>query len=130
MLTLRQMSWLNNTTADPSVAPLLAEINRLQRELDRANESVDDKLDRLEDAGHGVIGLTRQLSDARAKIVVLEEQLARLGRRETRRLKRLERARCGKCRTKMDLRHLERAAVGDERQVLILSDIQVECMLT
>ncbi|KAJ6581666.1 hypothetical protein B0H19DRAFT_929437 [Mycena capillaripes] len=110
---LRDMSWLNNTTADGTVSPLLAEINRLQRDLDRANESIDDKLDRLEDAGLGVVGLTKRLEDARAKIVGLEEEIARLSRKEQRRVHRLERARCQKCLTKVDLRSVIRAD-GDE----------------
>jgi chromosome segregation ATPase len=108
------MSWLHNTTADGSVSPLLAEITRLQRELDRANESIDDKLDKLEDAGLGVVGLTKRLEDARAKIVALEEEIARLSRKEQRRTHRLERIRCQKCLTKVDLRNVIRAE-ADER---------------
>jgi predicted nucleic acid-binding Zn-ribbon protein len=111
------MSWLNNTTADGTVSPLLAEITRLQRELDRANESIDDKLDKLEDAGLGVVGLTKRLEDARARIVGLEEEIARLSRKEERRVHRLERARCQKCLTKVDLRSAIRAE-ADERYVI------------
>ncbi|KAJ7504249.1 hypothetical protein B0H11DRAFT_2154471 [Mycena galericulata] len=110
---LRDMSWLNNTAADGTVSPLLAEINRLQRELDRANESIDDKLDKLEDAGLGVVGLTKRLEDARAKIVGLEEEIARLSRKEQRRVHRLERARCQKCLTKLDLRSAIRAEADE-----------------
>lgn len=99
---------------DPSVTPLVSEINRLQRELDRANESIDDKLDKLEDAGMGVVGLTKKLEDARAKIVALEDEIARLSRREERRARRLSRVRCQKCLVKVDLRHLLQ---GDERCV-------------
>lgn len=106
------MSWLNNTTTDPTVSPLIAEISRLQRELDRANQSIDDKLDKLEDAGLGVVGLTRRLEDARSKISRLEDEIARLSRREERRLHRLERARCQKCHIKIDFSHLAQA---DER---------------
>ncbi|KAJ7117849.1 hypothetical protein C8R44DRAFT_832392 [Mycena epipterygia] len=113
---LRDMSWLNNTGADNTVSPLLAEITRLQRELDRANESIDDKLDKLEDAGLGVVGLTKRLEDARARIVALEEEIARLSRKEERRVHRLERARCQKCLTKVDLRSVIRAE-GDESSV-------------
>jgi phage shock protein A len=98
------MSWLNNSTADQTVSPLIAEINRLQRELDLANENIDDKLDKLEDAGLGVVGLTRKLEDARAKIIALEDEIARLSRGKDRHNRRLERARCQKCRTKVDLR--------------------------
>ncbi|KAF9038520.1 hypothetical protein BJ165DRAFT_1352368 [Panaeolus papilionaceus] len=104
---LRDMSWLHTTTAgDQSASPLLAEIQRLQRELDQANESIDDKLDKLEDAGMGVVGLTRKLEDARAKIARLEDEIARLTRKEDRRSRRLSRARCQKCYIKVDLRHL------------------------
>lgn len=109
------MSWLNATGVDQSGSPLVAEISRLQRELDRANESIDDKLDKLEDAGLGVVGLTRKLEDARAKIVSLEDEIARLSRREDRRTRRLERARCKKCLTKIDSRALNAALEGDER---------------
>jgi DNA repair exonuclease SbcCD ATPase subunit len=108
------------------MAPLLAEINRLQRELDHANESVDDKLDKLEDAGHGVIGLTKKLDDARIRIVALEEELARLGRREERRLKRLEKARCLKCRSKVDLRNLDRREEADDSSL----DISTSSLLS
>ena len=110
------MSWLNNTSADPSaVSPLLAEIGRLQQELDLANESIDDKLDKLEDAGLGVVGLTKKLEDARAKIVVLEAEVARLVRREDRRICRLERTRCQKCHVKIDVRHVIASTEPDER---------------
>ena len=109
-----QLSWLNNT-ADPTAAPLLAEISRLQKELDLANESIDDKLDKLEDASLGVVGLTKRLEDARSRIVSLEDEIARLSRREARRLHRLERVKCQKCHGKMDLRGVNRGAEGDER---------------
>ena len=100
---------------DPTVSPLIAEIHRLQYELDVANESIDDKLDRLEDAGVGVIGLTKQLEDAKAKTLVLEDEIARLARKEDRRVRRLQRARCRKCQTKVDLPALLAKADLDER---------------
>ncbi|KAF5373341.1 hypothetical protein D9615_007388 [Tricholomella constricta] len=103
---LRDMSWLNNTSADPTVSPLIAEISRLQRELDRANDSIDDKLDKLEDAGLGVVGLTKKLEDARAKISMLEDEIARLTRREERRVRCLERTRCQKCHIKVNFSNL------------------------
>lgn len=99
------MSWLNSQTgdADHIVSPLIAEISRLQYELDVANESIDDKLDKLEDAGLGVVGLTQKLEDARARIVALEDEIARLTRKEERRMRYLEKARCRKCLTKFNL---------------------------
>ncbi|CAA7269241.1 unnamed protein product [Cyclocybe aegerita] len=105
---LKDLSWLNSIH-DPSVSPLVSEIGRLQQELDRANESIDDKLDKLEDAGLGVVGLTKMLEDARAKIILLEDEIARLNRREERKIRRLARARCQKCNIKLDLRSLTQA---------------------
>jgi len=109
------MSWLNNSAADPTVSPLITEITRLQRELDRANESIDDKLDKLEDAGLGVVGLTKKLEDARSRIIALEDEVARLSRREDRRVRRLERARCQKCHLKVDLRSVNAYVEAEER---------------
>jgi chromosome segregation ATPase len=100
--------------ADHTVSPLVAEIGRLQRELDQANESIDDKIDQLEDAGLGIVGMTKKLEDARTKIRALEDEIARLSRKEERRLNRLGRARCQKCLTKVDLRSLIHVS-GDER---------------
>ncbi|KIL69166.1 hypothetical protein M378DRAFT_70128 [Amanita muscaria Koide BX008] len=100
---LKDLSWLNSTQ-DPSVSPLVAEITRLNRELDRANESIDDKLDKLEDAGLGVVALTKKLEDARSKISALEDEISRQSRREDRLIHRMERIRCQKCRVKVDLR--------------------------
>lgn len=103
---------MNNTTNDPSVGPLVAEISRLQHELDRANENIDDKIDKLEDAGLGVVGLTQKLEDARTEIAALEDEIARLRRTEERRSRRLERMRCRKCNVKIDIRQILRE---DER---------------
>ena len=100
---------------DPSISPLVVELARLQQELDRANASIDEKLDRLEDAGVGVVDLTKQLEDARNEIVGLEDELARLSRREERRIRRLQRLKCQKCRTKIDMRGLDSTSEADER---------------
>lgn len=108
----KKLSWLKTPRDDPSVTPLISEINRLQRELDHANDSIDDKLDKLEDAGMGVVGLTKKLEDARAKIVSLEDEIARLSRKEDRRVRRLNRVRCQKCNVKVDLKNIIQA---DER---------------
>jgi chromosome segregation ATPase len=88
---------------DPTVSPLVAEIHRLQYELDAANESIDDKIDKLEEAGLGVVGLTQKLEDARSKVSALEDEIARLTRREERRNRVMERARCQKCQVRVDL---------------------------
>ncbi|XP_006461923.1 hypothetical protein AGABI2DRAFT_222948 [Agaricus bisporus var. bisporus H97] len=103
---LRDLSWLNGTINDPTVSPLVAEIGRLQRELDRANENIDDKIDKLEDAGLGVVGLTRKLEDARAEIASLEDEITRLRRTEERRTRRMDRMRCRKCKSKVDARQI------------------------
>jgi len=91
---------------DPSVAPLVAEISRLRKELDRANESIDDKIDKLEDAGIGAVGLAQKLEDARGHITSLEDEIARLRRTEDRRSKRLERIRCKRCQMRIDAHHI------------------------
>ncbi|KAI0366979.1 hypothetical protein BV20DRAFT_951123 [Pilatotrama ljubarskyi] len=122
---LRDLSWLQNTMQDPSVSPLVAELARLQAELDRANASIDDKLDRLEDAGFGVVDLTKQLEDAREHIVLLEDELARMARREERRIHRLQRLRCTKCRTKIDMRGLQSTGDGDESSILEASTMSL-----
>ncbi|KAL4062577.1 hypothetical protein J3A83DRAFT_4109663 [Scleroderma citrinum] len=111
---LRDLSWLNSTAADPTTSPLLAEIARLQSELDRANESIDQKLDQLEDAGFGVVGLTKSLEDARQKLVISEKEIARLQRREERHLRRLERIRCQKCLVRISPTQLQKICDLDE----------------
>ncbi|KAH0836767.1 hypothetical protein J3R83DRAFT_8515 [Lanmaoa asiatica] len=112
---LKDLSWLNATTeGDPSASPLLTEIVRLQTELDRANESIDQKLDELQEAGLDVVELTKNLEDARSSIVSLENENARLQRREERRLRRLEKLRCQKCFVKIDPSRLQRAYEVDE----------------
>ncbi|EPQ56284.1 hypothetical protein GLOTRDRAFT_115600 [Gloeophyllum trabeum ATCC 11539] len=114
---LRELSWLQSTEIEQSVAPLLAEISRLQDELDRANESIDEKIEKLEDAGLGVVELTKRLDDARNRIINLEDEIGRLSRRDERRLRRLQRVRCTKCHHKLDLRSLNRAAEGNDSSV-------------
>ncbi|KAG2345767.1 hypothetical protein BDR05DRAFT_960035 [Suillus weaverae] len=111
---LKDLSWLNNTTGDASVSPLLSEIARLQTELDRANDNIDQKLDELEDAGLGVVSLTRELELARSKISQMENEMGRLQRREDRRLHRLQRLRCQKCMVKVDTSTLQRFYDADE----------------
>jgi chromosome segregation ATPase len=105
------MSWLNATMHDPTVAPLVSEIARLQSELDRANESIDEKLEQLEDAGLGVVSLTRQLEDSKARVSSLEDEIARLVRKDDRRTRRMQKMRCLKCRTKVDFKDID----ADER---------------
>lgn len=110
------MSWLHMSPSDPSsVAQYIAEIQRLEVELGRANESIDEKLDRLERAGFGNVELEMRLNDERAKTAALEEDVARLDRREERRLRRLAKAKCPHCRHHVDLRGLNRIGDGDER---------------
>lgn len=73
-----------DVTSDISTAHLMEEIYRLQKELDTANESIDDKLDKIEEAGFGVVELTKALEDARKRITSLEASLARSKERESR----------------------------------------------
>ena len=105
---------------DPTISPLLSELARLQQDLDKANASIDEKLDRLEDAGLGVVELTRQLEDAREELLALEDENARLSRREERRVRRLQRLKCTKCKTQVDTRGLTNMGDADQRSVLSL----------
>jgi chromosome segregation ATPase len=57
---------------------LVAGISRLQRNFDRANESIYDKLDKQEEAGLGVVALTKKLEEARARITALEQEISKL----------------------------------------------------
>jgi len=97
---------------DPT-SPFFSEIARLRQELERANQSIDEKLEQIEDAGMGVISLTRQVEDGRARIAALEDDVTRLSRKDDRRTRRLQKMRCGKCRTKIDARGID----ADERYV-------------
>ncbi|THH27181.1 hypothetical protein EUX98_g7008 [Antrodiella citrinella] len=121
---MRDLSWLQTTINDPTTAPLFQEIERLQQELDRANESIDEKLDRLEDAGLGVVSLTNLLEDAKGRIRTLENQIDRLTRREERQHRRLEKLRCQKCRIKVDLKGLT-SSIGDESSILEASTMSL-----
>lgn len=93
----------------------MAEIARLQAELDRANESIDQKLDELQEAGLDAVELAKNLEDASSNIVSLENEIARLQRREERRLHRLEKLRCQQCFVKIDPSRLLRVCEADER---------------
>ena len=97
---------------DPT-SPFFSEIARLRQELERANQSIDEKLEQIEDAGMDVISLTRKVEDGRARIAALEDDVTRLSRKDDRRTRRLQKMRCGKCRTKIDVRNVD----ADERYV-------------
>ncbi|OCH84115.1 hypothetical protein OBBRIDRAFT_891971 [Obba rivulosa] len=112
---LQDLSWLHSTMNDPTMSPLVAEIARLQQQLDRANESIDDKLDKLGDAGLDVVTLTKRLEEARARIISLGEEIAKLTRLEDKRSQRLRKVRCSKCLTKIDV---QAAINGDESTML------------
>ena len=105
-----QASWLNATMNDPT-SPFFSEIARLRQELERANQSIDEKLERIEEAGMDVVSLTRKVEDGRARIATLEDEIDRLSRKDDRRTRRLQKMRCWKCRTKIDARSID----ADER---------------
>ncbi|KZV68006.1 hypothetical protein PENSPDRAFT_583044 [Peniophora sp. CONT] len=114
---LRDMSWLHPSTSDASISPYMSEIKRLQSELDKANEEIDSKLDKLNDVRFGAVELTQQLEEERQRSAALEDDMARLERREERRMKRLERVKCAKCKTKVDVRGLGGALDADESSI-------------
>lgn len=88
----------------PKTSPLVAKIEHLQQELHLANNSIDEKVNMLEEAGMGIVGLTEKLEDARARTVTLEVEVRHLTRREERRLRRLNHAKCLQCGGRVDLR--------------------------
>ncbi len=51
-------------TQGASATPLVAEVQRLQRKLDEANDDIDEKLNQLEDAGFDIFGMSKDLHDA------------------------------------------------------------------
>ncbi|KAG9100904.1 hypothetical protein FRC06_003550 [Ceratobasidium sp. 370] len=101
---LRDPSWMNQSTmhgfADPEV--IQAQMLELGARLAEANESIDDKLDRLEKAGAGAVTSSKDLYLTKEKITSLEREVAHLGRREERLIKKLQRCRCTKCHMRFD----------------------------
>jgi len=83
--------------------------------LAHANESVDDKIDKLEEVGNGVVALNTKLGDARTRVGVLEHEVARLERREERRMKRMKKVKCLKCGGGLDLSAVFRVGDADQR---------------
>ena len=111
------MSWLNQTTfanGGTEASPYVRQIAALERELAHANESVDDKIDKLEEVGHGVVVLNTKLGDALTRVGVLENEVGRLERKEERRTKRMKKVKCLKCGGGLDLSAVFR--IGDEDQ--------------
>ncbi|KAG8745658.1 hypothetical protein FRC10_007355 [Ceratobasidium sp. 414] len=101
---LRDPSWMNQSTmhgfADPeAIHARLLEVNA---RLAEANESIDDKLDRLEKASADTVASRKNLYLAKEKITSLEREVAHLGRREERLVKKLQRCRCAKCHMRFD----------------------------
>ncbi|QRW02977.1 centrosomal targeting protein [Ceratobasidium sp. AG-Ba] len=101
---LRDPSWLNQSTMHGLTDPeaIHARLMEVDARLAEANESIDDKLDKLEKAGAGTVSLTTNLHVAKEKITSLERELAHLGRREERLIKKLQRCRCAKCHMRFD----------------------------
>ncbi|KAJ1306732.1 hypothetical protein OPQ81_007720 [Rhizoctonia solani] len=101
---LKEPSWMNQTTlhALGDADALAARLIEVDARLAEANESIDQKLDKLEVAGTETINLTKNLYLSKEKITSLERELARLGRREERLIKKLQRCRCTKCHMRFD----------------------------
>ncbi|GJJ11416.1 hypothetical protein Clacol_005649 [Clathrus columnatus] len=99
----KDLSWLQDKTSLPDAGPLLAQIQTLQEELHVANDNIDQKVNKLEEAGMGIISLTEKLEDARTRTTTLEDEVGRLVRRDERRTRRLERANCKECGVKIDV---------------------------
>ncbi|KAF8527286.1 hypothetical protein JB92DRAFT_2698552 [Gautieria morchelliformis] len=120
---LKDYSWLHDTYVLPKASPLVAQIEQLQQELHLANDSIDEKVNMLEEAGMGIVGLTEKFEDARTQIIVLEAEVTRLVRREERQVRRLGRARCLKCGGHVDLGKL--TSISSEEQSSEASSISM-----
>lgn len=82
----------------------LKQISLLERELAHANENVDDKIDKLEEYGRGVVSLTDKLADAETRINFLDSEVKRLERREERRAYKVRKGTtCGGCGGSVEL---------------------------
>jgi len=92
---------MNNQTS-----PFFSDIARFRQDLERANQSINEKLEQIEDAGTDVISLIRRVGDERARIASLEDD-ARLSRKDDHRTRGLQKMRCGKCRTNIDSRSID-----------------------
>ncbi|KAF8511788.1 hypothetical protein BU17DRAFT_54376 [Hysterangium stoloniferum] len=121
---LRDLSWLNDKTNLPNATPLVAQIQYLQQELCVANDNIDKKVNKLEEAGIGIVGLTEKLEDARSRIASLQEEIGRLVRREDRQSRRLEKVRCQECGVKVDLGKLTNNSNNDQSSVEVLFSSQ------
>ncbi|CUA78211.1 early endosome antigen 1 [Rhizoctonia solani] len=101
---LKEASWMNQTTVHAlgDADSLAARLVEVDARLVEANESIDQKLDKLEAAGAETINLTKSLYLSKEKITSLERELARLERREERLIKKLQRCRCTKCHMRFD----------------------------
>ncbi|KAG9121508.1 hypothetical protein FRC07_002496 [Ceratobasidium sp. 392] len=101
---LKDPSWMNQSTmhglADPEA--IQARLLEVDARLAEANESIDDKLDKLERASANTVTLSKNLYIAREKITSLEREIAHVGRREERLVKKLQRCRCAKCHMRFD----------------------------
>ena len=73
-----------------------------------------------------VVNLTRLVDDGRARIAALEDDITRLSRKDDRRTRRLQKIRCGKCRTKIDVRSID----ADERYVCYMKKFLIRSGLT
>jgi hypothetical protein len=93
-----------------------------------ANDSIDEKVNMLEEAGMGIVGLTEKFEDARTQITVLEGEVTRLVRREERRVRRLGHARCLKCGGHVDLGKLAR--ISEEQRYVSARDFCDDELLT
>lgn len=115
-------TWSNGNAADETISPLLAQIHELeqvvehlQAQLGDANIAIDSKLNKLEAAGSSTISLARQLSDARARIAQLEDDLERLlgdGGSLERVQARLAKLTCPECKSSIDANRVVRLHVN------------------
>jgi chromosome segregation ATPase len=122
------MDMAASPNADTTISPLLPQIHaleeqvgKLQEQLQRANDDIDDKLALLESSGSGSVSLARELGQARERAARLENDLERLlgtdGLVETLKL-RLAKTRCPKCSTSFDVNDALDITTDFDRHIL------------
>jgi len=115
-------------SVDGTISPLLAQIHQLEQQVEqlhghlaKANQNVDNKLQKLEAAGLSTINLAEQLAQARARIAELELQLEGLlgkGGVILRVQKRLATLQCPDCQSVFDANDVVRFRVRADQNTI------------
>ncbi|KAG8927962.1 hypothetical protein FRC02_007546 [Tulasnella sp. 418] len=110
---LKEPSILNQTTISMSgISPILSQLEKMQNELVQAYDKVDDKMDKLQQAGRETMKLKVTVSDLEGKLTSLESEVEILKGKEDRLKERLTRWRCRTCGERGDVSRYLGASVS------------------